>query len=406
MSTALLLRGVDLAAFTVALTDRLRRAGVPVAATAAATLVRALRLYPPRTRSRLYWTARVALVDRQDALAAFDAVFAEVFDHQVLAVDPHARRTGPDGTVGAGDAVVQGAAPNPAPASPQPGVPWHTRRPRRSGEPPETVRPGPWAPSPVEIRADQPFADLRPEDLRTLGQWLEQARVRWPRRLGRRRTPHHHGRLDVRATLDASRHTGFELVRLRRARPIRRPRRIVVLCDVSRSMHGYADIYLHLMRAAVRAGDAEVFAFSTSLTRLTATLAHRSAEHAVARANDTVVDRYGGTHIAGSLEALLASHHGNLLRGAVVFVASDGWDSDDPQALGRAVARVRRRAHRLIWLNPRAGRPGYRPETGPMAAALPHCDALLAADTLDALRAVFDLDPAAGRVAHVSDGPS
>ncbi|PND50583.1 protein CoxE, partial [Rhodococcus sp. ENV425] len=71
MSTALLLRGVDLAAFTVALTDRLRRAGVPVAATAAATLVRALRLYPPRTRSRLYWTARVALVDRQDALAAF-----------------------------------------------------------------------------------------------------------------------------------------------------------------------------------------------------------------------------------------------------------------------------------------------------------------------------------------------
>ncbi|WP_416063324.1 vWA domain-containing protein [Rhodococcus indonesiensis] len=404
MSSALLLRSVDLAAFTVALTDRLRRGGVPVAPTAAATLVRALRLHPPRTRSRLYWTARVALVDRQDALEAFDAVFAEVFDQQVIAVDPHARRSGPDGTTGAGETTVPG--PHAPPGAPQAGVPWHTRGPRRSGDPGETARPGPWAPSPVEIRADQPFGDLRPEDLRLLGQWLEQARVRWPRRPGRRRTPHHHGRLDVRATLAASRHTGFELVRLRRARPIRRLRRIVVLCDVSRSMHGYADTYLHLMRAAVRAGDAEVFAFSTSLTRLTATLAHRSAEHAVARANDTVVDRYGGTHIARSFEALLASHHGNLLRGAVVFVASDGWDSDDPQALGRAVARIRRRSHRLVWLNPRAGRPGYRPETGPMAAALPHCDALLAADTLAALRAVFDLDPVAGRVAHVSDGPS
>jgi len=117
-------------------------------------------------------------------------------------------------------------------------------------------------------------------------------------------------------------------------------------------------IYLHLMRAAVLRQAVirpEVFAFSTSLTRLTAVLSHRSAEVALERANAKVTDRYGGTSIGRSIAALLAPPHGNALRGAVVIIASDGWDSDPPDVLTHALDRMRRRAELLVWLNPSRG---------------------------------------------------
>ena len=140
---------------------------------------------------------------------------------------------------------------------------------------------------------------------------------------------------------EASRATGWEAVVLARTRARRGPGGSCCMCDVSRSMQPYAAIYLHLMRAAAlrQAGiRPEVFAFSTSLTRLTAVLSHRSAEVALARANAKVVDRYGGTHLGRCVGDLLSPPHGNALRGAVVIIASDGWDSDPPDVLEHALA--------------------------------------------------------------------
>ena len=153
-------------------------------------------------------------------------------------------------------------------------------------------------------------------------------------------------------------------------------------------MQPYAAIYLHLMRAAVlrQAGiRPEVFAFSTSLTRLTSVLSHRSAEVALQRANAKVTDRYSGTFIGRSVGALLAPPHGNALRGAVVIIASDGWDSDPPDVLAHAMARLRRRAELLVWLNPRAAHSEFQPLAGSMAAALPYCDLFLPAHSLTGL---------------------
>jgi uncharacterized protein with von Willebrand factor type A (vWA) domain len=133
----------------------------------------------------------------------------------------------------------------------------------------------------------------------------------------------------------------------------------------------------------------EVFAFSTSLTRLTSVLSHRSAEVALERANAKVTDRYGGTHIGRCIAQLLAAPQGNALRGAVVIIASDGWDSDPPEVLQRALARVRRRAELLVWLNPRAAYHGFRPLAGSMAAALPYCDLFLPAHSLTGLQELF-----------------
>ena len=166
--------------------------------------------------------------------------------------------------------------------------------------------------------------------------WSSCLRI-WPRRRTLRREVHRRGkRIDVRRSMRASRTTGWEVLRLARARRRDRPRRVVLVCDVSRSMRPYAAIYLHLMRAAALRQNGirpEVFAFSTSLTRLTPALSHRSAEVALSRANAKVVDRYGGTHLGRCVGGLLAAPHGSALRGAVVIVASDGWDSDPPEVL-------------------------------------------------------------------------
>ena len=155
-------------------------------------------------------------------------------------------------------------------------------------------------------------------------------------------------------------------------------------------MQPYAAAYLHFMRAAAVATRAEVFAFSTSLTRLTIVLGHRSPQVAVAQADRRVVDRFGGTRIASNLLALLASPHGQSVRGAVVLIASDGWDGDDPDDLARVMARISRRAHRVVWMNPRASAPGYAPLVGALAAALPYCDAHLPARTVRDLALVLD----------------
>lgn len=197
-------------------------------------------------------------------------------------------------------------------------------------------------------------------------------------------------RVALRETIARSRRTGYEPMELTRYHPVERPRPIVMVGDVSQSMRSYSTAYLHLMRALARSGRAETFVFSTSLTRLTPALAHRSARVAISQATEQVVDRYGGTHLARSLRALLASRHGNDLRGGVLVIASDGWDSDEPAQLAEAMVRARRRAHRVIWLNPRAAAPGFAPLVGSMAAALPFCDAFLPAHTVRAMTEAFD----------------
>ncbi len=384
----MLLRGVDRAALAAALVARLRDAGVSVSASGPGGFVLALRTLAPDNTSALYWAARLTLVNRMEDLAAFDTVFAAVFGLEDL------------GDTRRADAQL----PLPGPKTPAAGtlrpsgggsgstrqLPWVTRSVAaadRSGE--SSVQVPDVLPSRIEALADQPFERFDPDDLRLLGTWLEATVARWPRRRSLRFEPSAAGkRIDLRATINASRETGWESMVLARTRPRRPPRPVVLVCDVSRSMQPYAAVYLHLMRAVLRQSGTrpEVFAFSTSLTRLTSVLSHRSAEVALQRANAKVSDRYGGTSIGRSVAGLLAPPHGNTLRGAVVIIASDGWDSDPPDALARAMERLRRRAELLVWLNPRAAHSDFQPLAGSMAAALPYCDLFLPAHSLTAIR--------------------
>lgn len=381
---------VDRAAFVVAFGDRLRRAGVPVTFTAVASFSDALAVSPPADVQTLYWLSRLTLVHQAHDLPTFDRVFDVVFRESSLPLAGQA--AGPAADVHADDVLLPGGARTSA-EQPGEGLPWHTLprvvaaddgRPEGRGVP-ELL------PGAVEALADIPFEDLDEEQLDLLGAWLEQSWRRWPTRRSRRRRVHPSGRrVALRETIAASRRTGWEPVVLASTRPVRRPRPVTVVVDVSESMRPYATAYLHLMRALARSGRAEAFAFSTSLTRVTPALRHHSARVAIEQATEQVVDRYGGTHLASSLRTLLRSRHGNALRGGVLVVASDGWDSEDPERLAAVLRQVRRRVHRLVWLNPRVAAPGFEPLVGSMAAALPFCDAFVPAHTLRATTDAMD----------------
>jgi uncharacterized protein with von Willebrand factor type A (vWA) domain len=388
-----LFAGVDRAALAAALGARLRAGGVPATLTGVERFTRALADCPPRDRDRLYWLARTTLVHDRAHLPAFDAVFAAVFDEADVVAHDQVRRSPRPGRDDDRFSAVPGSGRDDAEDGG--GLPWATL--------PAAVELGAGGgtsedraiperlPSDLEARSRIPFEELDPDDLARLGAWLETAFRSWPRRRTRRQVRHPSGtRIDPRQTIARSRRTDWEPIELVRRRRVRRPRRLLVLCDVSQSMQAHASAYLHLMRAAVQATDAEVFAFATSLTRLTPILAHRDVETAIALASDAVGDRFGGTRIATNVRALLASRHGHDTRGAIVVVASDGWDADPAPELAAAMARLRRRAHRVVWLNPRAGVPGYEPLVGAMAAALPYVDDLLPAATLQDLLAAVE----------------
>lgn len=374
-----MVRGIDRAAFAVAFADRLRHAGVQAGLTDVEDFVRALAANLPVSMSALYWTARISLVRRHADLARFDRVFAAVFaDAPSL---PPPRSAAPPG--------VRDEVHVPVPADtddrgPGGGLPWATLPPAvaEARESDVGLRLPERHPSALAVLADRPFEELDGAQVTLLGDALRAAVADWPTRRTRRHAVGPAGRrVALRPTIARARRTGWEPVEVVRERPVRRPRRVVLLCDVSESMRAQATAYLHLMRAFAVVADAEVFAFATTLTRLTVALRHTSAAAAVALASGAVTDRFGGTRIATNLRALLASHHGDAVRGAVVVIGSDGWDSDPPGELAAVMARLRRRAYRIAWLNPRAGAPGFVPRVAGMAAALPYCDRLLPAGT-------------------------
>ncbi|WP_433550128.1 vWA domain-containing protein [Micromonospora zamorensis] len=381
------LRGVDRAAFAVALAVRLRRAGVPAGLTEVDDFVRALAASPPDSMSSLYWTARICLARRHSDLAAFDRVFAAIFADPPPLPRPSRSASPPDGH----DDVYARVPADTDDSDSGGGLPWATLPPAVAETPahdtalllPER------RPSALTGLADRPFDELDSAQVAQLGDALRAAVAGWPTRRTRRFAIGGAGaRVALRPTIARARRTGWEPIEVVHERQVRRPRRVVLLCDVSESMRAQATAYLHLMRAFAVVADAEVFAFATTLTRLTVVLRHTSAAEAVAQASAAVTDRYGGTRIATNLRSLLTSHHADAVRGAVVVIGSDGWDSDPPDELAAVMARLSRRAYRIVWLNPRAGAPGFTPRVGGMAAALPYCDRMLPAGTFQDLLVV------------------
>ena len=227
------------------------------------------------------------------------------------------------------------------------------------------------------------------------------------RRSRRARAGRRGERIDLRRTLRASLRTGGDPVRHARRRRRTRPRRLVLLCDISGSMEPYARAYLQFLESAAGGGaGAEAFVFATRLTRLTRALRGRNPEAAIRGAAAAAPDWSSGTRIAAALKAFTDGYgRRGLARGAVVVILSDGWEHGDPAGVGREMERLARLAHRIVWVNPRAAAPGFAPLAGGMAAALPHCDVLLSGHSLVALEAVAEAVAADCRGASDGERP-
>jgi uncharacterized protein with von Willebrand factor type A (vWA) domain len=372
----------------VGLAAALKRAGLPVTPDRAAWLARALRLVPPTDRDSLYWACRVSLVDRMSQLPLFDAVFSAVFDGRLDPADSRGDPTAPPAV---------GAEPRTRPVPPD----RRPRAPAAAGDGPRTGAPGPGGDDGPErdtvlavASAQQrlgttAFAELSPEELAEVRALVRQLGLATPDRLSRRTRPGPGKRLDVRRTVAVAQRRGGDVERLLFAQRRPRPRRLVLLCDVSGSMQPYTRVFLTLLQGAVADASAEAFVFATGVTRLTRQLAGRDVDAALARAAAVTTGWSGGTRLAGSIEEFLTVFgRRGMARGAVVVVLSDGWATDPPEDVATAMARLRRLAHRIVWVNPRAAAPGFAPKVGGMAAALPFCDAFVSGHSLVALQEV------------------
>jgi uncharacterized protein len=249
--------------------------------------------------------------------------------------------------------------------------------------------PVPAAWSEVELLRTKDFAHYTEAESALARELINRLARRGPTRLSRRTRPAARRRghaLDLRRVVRASLRTSGEPVQRHWRAPSERPRPVVLVCDVSGSMAPYARMLLQYLHACVAARRrVEAFAFGTRLTRITNELAGRDHDRALERASAAVVDFAGGTRIGAALAELNRAHGRRLGRGAVVVVLSDGWDRGEPELLAAEMARLRRSAHRLVWLNPLAARAGYEPLTRGMLAAIPHVDRMLRGNSLASL---------------------
>ena len=265
-----------------------------------------------------------------------------------------------------------------------------------------------------EVLRQRDFAEYTPAEVAAARVLMSE--LQWD--LGSRRTRRltwGDGRdVDLRRTMRRSLQYGGEMLDIAHRRRKTKPRPLVLICDVSGSMERYTRMLLHFVHTvAVSGQQLEAFLFATRLTRVTRHLEHRGVDRAVSEVARAVPDWAGGTRIGEAIKAFNYRWARRVLRGgAVVLVISDGWDQGDPDLLSREMARLQRSCHRLIWLNPLLGSPGYEPLTRGMQAAMPHIDDFLPAHNLHSLqelathlnRLTARRSPPTARRRSVSDG--
>jgi uncharacterized protein len=259
------------------------------------------------------------------------------------------------------------------------------------GQEEETGEPlGVPAASELEAIAARDFSTFSADQLDELLRITVQIAKRLARRVSRRRRPvRRRGRVDLRRTLRANLTRG-EIIELRYRQRKRRKVRLVLLCDVSGSMDLYSRFLLQFLFALQHVfARVETFTFSVRLTHVTDLLRSRSYREVLRRLQE-VRDWSGGTKIGESLAEFNRYWPHLVDRRTIVIVLSDGWDTGDPDVLATELLRIKRRAGRVIWLNPLLGNPSYEPLTRGMAAALPLVDHFAAAHNLAALRDLAD----------------
>ncbi|QLQ11911.1 MAG: VWA domain-containing protein [Nocardioidaceae bacterium] len=349
----------------VGFSQALRRAGVTAPRTE--DFAKALEALDPLRREDIYWAGRATLCCTPDDLVIYERLFQAWF-------------TG---------SLVSGAAPNESIVTISPGGMGDDGQ--ADGEDPEEVA---MIASAVELLRNRNVADLNGIETQMLARMFETLRIRLPMRKVRRRQHHHRGRIDVAAMVREQLRRGGEPANLRFQRRRVKPRRVVLLLDVSGSMAPYAD---HLLRLAHRFNQAapnrvEVFTIGTRLTRVTRAMRFRDSTRSLSATAEAIPDWSGGTRLGEVLEAFVDRWgRRGPARGAVVVITSDGWERGDPGLLADQMRQLRRLARSVIWVNPHRGKVGFQPVQAGMAAALPYIDQLVAGHTFATFEELVDV---------------
>lgn len=352
----------------------LRRLGLGTTLAEVHALIGALEAVGLTSRRDFRAAARTVLVHHREHLGIFDYAFDLFWTANAL--KPRAR-------VDLGRMLKRVERPKE--------TAWLERRAEDEAELPEidaTVVERRYTWSARELLRRKDFADLTDEEAEEVRRLMRRGTLHLAPRRTRRRVPASAGEtLDLRSAWRQSLRYGGEVVELawRRRKTKRRP--LVVLCDTSGSMELYSRLLLQFVYTLKSATDRlEAFVFGTRLTRITRQLRTRDVDRALADATAAIADWGGGTRIGESLKAFNFDWARRVLgQGAVVAVISDGWDRGDAALLEREVARLRRSADRLIWLNPLLGSEGYEPLTRGIRAVLPFIDDFLPVHNLESL---------------------
>ncbi|MFT4287540.1 vWA domain-containing protein [Nocardioides sp.] len=340
-------------------TTALRAAGVPVTPDRSRAFLEAVSLVGLDDRRATYVAGRATLCGCLDDLARYDRVFEAYFGSR----DGLPMRR-----------PVKNAVPTTAGDLPLDDG---------TGESTEQADPVALA-SAAEVLRHRDVAHLSAAERQRLAALFATLRPTAPRRRTARRERWRRGAVDAPRTLRASLRRMGEPAEIARRRRAAKPRRIVLLVDVSGSMSGYADALLRLAhRLTQTLPQVETFTVGTRLTHVTRALRQRDPERALVAAGETVPDWSGGTRLGETLRAF-SERWGRrgMARGAVVVIFSDGWERGDVSQLTEQVRLLRRVAHRVVWVNPHRGKDGYEPVQAGVRAVLPYVDDFVAGHSL------------------------
>lgn len=358
---------------------QLRNAGLPVGTRRTQTFLRAASSLEPLTLEHLYWSGRLTLVGHRRDLPTYDRIFDAHF---------HGAATEPRRGRGAGLKLrVEGDLPGRGPTD--------LDGPVREVDGPADTTIATTA-SPTEVLRQKAFDEYTKRDRERARELIARLARREPLRRSRRTRPSRRRgpRPDLARTLRGALRTHGEPFHRTWRRRRRRPRRVVLVLDVSGSMGAYADALARFAHAAVQAGrrHVETFAFGTRLTRITPALHARDPDAALDALGSAVDDWEGGTRIGESLNQLIDRWgRRGPLRGAIVVILSDGLERGDPELLADGMRRLARLAHRIVWANPLKGSPEYQPLARGMAAALPYIDVFIAGHNLASLESLVEV---------------
>lgn len=365
----------------VAFARVLRGSGVDVPVGRAVTFAQALTLTGVDSATPVYWAGRTTLIGRPEDIPAYDRAFDAFWRQRVgglVLTAPPVELT----VVLDTDDEDDTDAPDDDELSEEEG-------------PTLVVR---W--SRQEVLRGKDFAAYTHAEFEEARRLMNDLRLHGAMRRSRRRRPSRkaEGRPDLRRTVRRSLRSGGEPIRRAFSEAGERPRRIVLICDVSGSMEPYSRALVRFLHAAVvgraRAHGAriEAFALGTRLTRITRELSSRDPDAAIARAARSVPDWSGGTRLGEGLRAF-NDQWGvrGMARQSVVVILSDGWDRGDPALLAEQMQRLQRVAYRTVWVNPLKASPGYAPLAAGMAAALPFVDEFVEGHSLDSLQKLAEV---------------